>query len=127
MKSCHLFLILVVAMFGTNAESVEKPFTMTSVSVPAPLPTELNSKGSATFGLLARNDLYGPVGAPGLFADLRQDVVHDVRVTRALIHKGAAKVSKYDGWLLLLAAIGLIVLQLRRTQRLLPQRSIIAY
>ena len=64
---------------------------------------------------------------PKLVAGFRNDIVRDARATRAFIRRGAGKFYKYDVWLLLLTAVGLIVVQLRRTQRLLPQRSIIAY
>ena len=127
MKGCHFFLILVVATFGANAETLEKPVAITSTAFAVPHPGELASNGSATRALLTPNDPYGPAMTPGLVAGFRQDMVNDVKATRTFIHKGAAKASKYDAWLLLLAAIGLVVLQLRRTQKSLPQRSIIAY
>jgi hypothetical protein len=127
MKGCNFFLILVVATFGANAESLEKPFAIASTAFPVPLPGELALNGSATGAFLTPNDPYGPAMTPGLVAGFRQDMVNEAKTTRAFIHKGAAKASKYDAWLLLLAAIGLVVLQLRRTQKSLPQRSIIAY
>jgi hypothetical protein len=127
MRRCHFFLILVVATFGANAESLEKTFTIIPTAFPVPLPEELAFNEPATRALLPPNDPYDPAVTLGLVAGFRQDMVNDVKATRAFIHKGAAKASKYDAWLLLLAAIGLVVLQLRRTQKSLPQRSIIAY
>jgi hypothetical protein len=41
---------------------------------------------------------------------------------------GYAKASaNYDGWLMALAGAGLVVLQLRRKHKSLPQRPIIGY
>src|ERR1019366_5461218 len=106
MKGCHFFFILVVATFGANGETLEKPFTIASTAFAVPLPGELALNGSATRPLLTPNDPYAPAMTPGLVAGFRQDMVNEVKATRAFMHKGAAKASKYDAWLLLLAAIG---------------------
>lgn len=127
MKSCHFFLILVVATFGANADSVNNQFSMNYSNVPFPLSGELPLRWSAMPALSTLNDPYGSAVPPDFVASFRQDMANDVRATRAFIHRGAAKASKYDAWLLLLAAIGLVVLQLRRTHKSLPQRAIIAY
>ena len=127
MKGCHFFLILVVATFGANADSLNSQLNITYPNVAVPLSGEFTLKWPATSALSTPNDLYGPAMTPGLVAGFRHDMAYDVKATRAFIHKGAAKASKYDALLLLLAAIGVVVLQLRRTHKSLPQRTIIAY
>jgi len=117
MRGCRFFLILVLAILGAKADELKKPLPSTSASS-APRSGEVVMRVAAP----SRSAL-----PPGLVAGLHRDMVSDVRATRAFIHEGAREVSKSDVALLMLAAIGSIVLQLRRTHKLLPQRSIIAY
>jgi hypothetical protein len=126
MKGRHFCLILVVATFGANAESLNEP-TAATAAVPVPLSAGVALNGSPPLALLTPNAPYGPGMTPALVAGFRQDMINNMKATRAFLHKGAVKASKYDAWLLLLAGIGLVVLQLRRTQKALPQRSIIGY
>jgi hypothetical protein len=51
-------------------------------------------------------------------------VVKEMRATSAIVRKGVAKAETSDGWLIALAALGLIVLQLRRKHNSLPLRRI---
>jgi len=57
-----------------------------------------------------------------------------VRATSAFFHSEVTNASgypkasaNYDGWLMALAGAGLVVLQLRRKHKSLPQRPIIGY
>jgi hypothetical protein len=54
-------------------------------------------------------------------------VVQEMRATSALVEERAAKAATSDSWLVVLAALGLVVLQLRRKHNSLPQRRIAPY
>jgi hypothetical protein len=54
-------------------------------------------------------------------------VVQEIRATSELVEEGAAKAGTSDSWLVMLAALGLVVLQLRRKHKSLPQRRIAPY
>jgi len=57
----------------------------------------------------------------------RGTVVKEMRATKAFVKKTVVKEESADSWLMLLAAIGMIVLQLRRKHNSLPQRQIAPY
>jgi hypothetical protein len=57
----------------------------------------------------------------------RGTVVKEMRATKAFVKKNVVKEPSADSWLMLLAAIGMIVLQLRRKHNSLPQRQIAPY
>jgi hypothetical protein len=57
----------------------------------------------------------------------RGTVVKEMRATKAFVKKNVVKEQSADSWLMLLAAIGMIVLQLRRKHNSLPQRQIAPY
>jgi hypothetical protein len=57
----------------------------------------------------------------------RGTVVKEMRATKAFVKKNVAKEEGADSWLMALAAIGMIVLQLRRKHKSLPQRQIAPY
>ena len=54
-------------------------------------------------------------------------VVQEMRATSAFVEERAAKAGTSDSWLVVLAAFGLVVLQLRRKHKSLPQRRIAPY
>jgi hypothetical protein len=58
---------------------------------------------------------------------IRGTVVKEMRATKAFVKKNVVKEESADSWLMLLAAIGMIVLQLRRKHNSLPQRQIAPY
>ena len=67
-----------------------------------------------------------PAAARANFSDFSGDVIRDVRATSAFVRKQTWQ-ARHDGRLITLAAIGLVVLQLRRKHKSLPQRRIAAY
>ncbi len=60
----------------------------------------------------------------GNFPTLKASMVKDLGRTYAASETDARKSGALDGWLIALAAFGLIVLQLRHKHRSLPQRRI---
>ncbi len=61
---------------------------------------------------------------PGHFSG---DVLKDIRATTVFVQEQAIKAAAPNRWLIALAACGLIVLQLRRKHKSLPQRRIVPY
>jgi hypothetical protein len=60
-------------------------------------------------------------------AGFRGAVVKEMRATKAFVKENVVKERSADSWLMLLAAIGMIILQLRRKHKSLPQRQIAPY
>ena len=58
---------------------------------------------------------------------LKGTVVSEMRATKAFVNDNVAKSDSTDRGLMLLAAAGMIVLQLRRKHKSLPQRPIAPY
>jgi hypothetical protein len=65
--------------------------------------------------------------AQGNLGGFRGTVVKEMRATKAFVKENVVKEESADRGLMLLAAIGMIVLQLRRKHKSLPQRQISPY
>jgi hypothetical protein len=65
--------------------------------------------------------------AQGNFDGLKGTVVKEMRATKAFVKESVVKEDSVDRKLMLLAAIGMVVLQLRRKHKSLPQRQIAPY
>jgi hypothetical protein len=65
--------------------------------------------------------------AQGNLDGFRGTVVKEMRATKAFVKENVVKEESVDRKLMLLAAIGMIVLQLRRKHKSLPQRQIAPY
>jgi len=116
MKGWHAFLLLAVSTFGANADSLENPLTNSS----APLSASAASPAEAVWEIPDRS----PVSTNLVYTSDRSSA-------RALFTNGqneeaamVAAASSYDDWLIALAAVGLVVLQLRRRHKSLPPRAI---
>jgi hypothetical protein len=126
MKRCQTLLICVLAMFSARAES--------SDTRPLPPSASFAMNSAAASGLdfsaqtaLNAGRLRSPWTSQVTFADLSGDVVKEMRATSVFVQEQATKAGTPNGWLITLAAFGLIVLQLRRKHRSLPQRRIAPY
>ncbi len=60
-------------------------------------------------------------------AGFRGAVVKEMRATKAFVKENVVKEEDAHSWLMMLAVIGMIVLQLRRKHKSLPQRQIAPY
>jgi hypothetical protein len=87
-----------------------------ALEIPAPAAQRAHSKQAA---LRAQGNLDG----------LRGTVVSEMRATKAFVKENVNEVKQgsADRKLMLLAAVGMIVLQLRRKHKSLPQRQIAPY
>jgi hypothetical protein len=61
------------------------------------------------------------------FSNIKGGVVKEIKATSAFVQQQTAKTGTADGWLMALVALGLVVLQLRRKHKSLPQRRIVPY
>jgi len=126
MKGCHFLLVCVFATSYAGAAVSDAPtqsshfsFAMNSASASA-------VDFSAQTGLIA-SGLRGTEISQANIAGLGGDVVNNMRATTAFVENQAAKAGTRHGWLIALAAFGLVVLQLRRKHKSLPQRRIAPY
>ncbi len=58
---------------------------------------------------------------------IKRGVVKEIKATTAFVQQQAVKTETSDGRLIALVLIGLVVLQLRRKHKSLPQRRIVPY
>jgi hypothetical protein len=126
MRSYKLLLVCLLAAAYTSASASDAQnqqaggsSSMDSESVPAvnsPAPTLPKPNKHARNPLL-RSSL----------SNIKGGVVNQMRETSAFVQQQAAKPGVLDDCLIVLAAIGLIVLQLRRKHKSLPQRRITPY
>lgn len=126
MKRYQSLLICVLAMFSASADSSN------SRPVPPHASPAANSATAAAADISAvtvfsAGRLRGPWTTQANFAEFGGDVVKDMKATSAFVQAQAVKAGAPNGWLIVLAALGMVVLQLRRKHRSLPQRRIAPY
>ncbi|HEY2464419.1 MAG TPA: hypothetical protein VGI32_10175 [Steroidobacteraceae bacterium] len=103
------------AAIGRPSNGPTMDSSVSGVALEGPAPVERRAHGKQT-ALRAQGNLSG----------LRGTVVSEMRATKAFV-KENVKEESADRGLMLLAAIGMIVLQLRRKHKSLPQRQIAPY
>ena len=126
MTSCKLLLIclLAAASAGASASDAQNqqaagPFAIGSQSPPgvnSPAPTVPKQSNHGRDPVLRSN-----------LSNIKRGVVKEMRATSAFVQQQAAKPRALDDWLIVVAALGLIVLQLRRKHKSLPQMRITRY
>jgi hypothetical protein len=127
MKRCESLLICVLAMYSASADSSDArplpPYASLAVNSATASATATAVDVSAQTALSAVR-LRGAWTPQANVADFSSDVVKDMRATSAFVQEQATKAGTPDRWLIALAALGLVILQLRRKHRSLPQRRI---
>ncbi len=126
MKLGKLMLVLLIAAgyasaMGSDAQA--QP-AVGSASIGAQSPSGVNSFPPN----LPKPVKHGrnPV-ARGHFGNIKGGMVKEMTATSAFVQREAAKPGALDDCLIVLAAFGLIVLQLRHKHKSLPQRRITPY
>jgi hypothetical protein len=121
MKTFLMFVLIAVASHATantlpveNLQAVDSSATASLSAGPVQTSPRLLNRRAA-------------LGAPAKVSGLKGTVVKDIRATKAFVQKSVEKDERADRGLMLLAALGLIVLQLRRKHKSLPQRPIAPY
>jgi hypothetical protein len=131
MKRRHLVLskIILVCVLGTvcasasNSDSHGQPAPASLAGNPANShAASVTAQSAVKPGKLRRKPL-----EQANLAGFSGGVVQEIRATSELVEERAAKAGTTDSWLVMLAALGLVVLQLRRKHKSLPQRRIAPY
>jgi hypothetical protein len=123
MKRGESLLIGLLAVSGASADSLDlrpPPHAPQSASIA----TRSVQSSSAGLGARWQRDRQA---TRARLAHLKDDVVQEVRATTTFMREQANNASNRSRWLTALAGCGLIMLQLRRKHKSLPQRRIAPY
>jgi hypothetical protein len=115
MKRSQTLLICVLATFSASADSSDAPlppYASFAVNSAAATAVDFSAQTALSAGMLR-----GAWIPQTNVVDLSSDVVKDMRATSVFVQEQAAKAGTPDCWLIALAALGLVVLQLRRKHR----------
>jgi hypothetical protein len=123
MKRGEALLIGLLAISGASADDLDvrpppRPPHAASIS---------NRAAQSSSAALGARWQRGRQATRGRLADLKDDVVQDVRATTTFVKEQASNARNRSRWLTVLAGCGLIMLQLRRKHKSLPQRRIAPY
>jgi hypothetical protein len=124
MKRCQSLLICALVMFSFGAGSTEtRPFPRSlAANSSTASAVDISAQAALTAGMLR-----GAGETQGNFSEFSGGVLKDIRATSFFVEEQAIKAGTPNGWLIALAACGLVVLQLRRKHKSLPQRRIVPY
>jgi hypothetical protein len=126
MKSYQLLLICLFATAhasANNSDALTPPVVASLASTSASAPAVRFSSKSAPMQSRLRHK---PTTQASL-STIGGGVVKEMKATSAFVEQHAAKARTFDSWLIALAAFGLVILQLRRKHKSLPQRQIAPY
>jgi hypothetical protein len=126
MKSCKLLLVCLFAAAYTSAGASDAQNQQAVGS--SWVDSESASAENSPAPTLPKPSKHGrnPTLRSSL-SSIKGGVVKEMRATSTFVQQEAAKPGALDDWLIVLAALGLIVLQLRRKHKSLPQRRITPY
>jgi hypothetical protein len=123
MKTLFILICIAAISSPSSTAAVDHPSygptahnTVSGVVLEGPAPAAQRAHGKQT-----------ALRAHGNFDGFRGTVVKEMRATKAFVKENVVKKESADRGLMLLAAIGMIVLQLRRKHKSLPQRQIFPY
>jgi hypothetical protein len=125
MKRCQSLLIFALIMFSASANSTDSGLFPPSFAANSSTASAFDISAGAA--LTAGGRLRGATQTQGNFSDFGGDVLKDIRATSIFVQEQAMNAGTPKGWLIALAACGLVVLQLRRKHKSLPQRRIVPY
>lgn len=123
MKRGESLLIGLLAIFGASADSMDlrpPPHAPQGASI-SDRPVQISSAG---LGARWQRDRQA---TGGRLAHLKDDMVREVRATTTFVQEQANNAGSRSRWLTALAGCGLVMLQLRRKHKSLPQRRIAPY
>jgi hypothetical protein len=120
MKSCQ-FLLCILATTNAIANTSDLDVQLAHFSFAASaFQTDLLPAQAAPIASRVR----GADMEQANFADFSGGVVGEMRATSIIVQNHVAKARISDDWLIALVALGLVILQLRRKHKSLPQRWI---
>jgi hypothetical protein len=117
---------LLIALLAISCASADSP----DAGAPPRLPhaaSIANRSGQLPSAAPGARSQRGRQASRHRLADLKDDVVQEVRATTAFVKEQANTPSNRSRWLTALAGCGLVMLQLRRKHKSLPQRRIAPY
>jgi hypothetical protein len=123
MKTVLIFICIAAIFRPNNTAAMDYPSygatldnkaSKVALEIPAPAAQHAHGKQTAS-------------RAPGNLSGFRGTVVKEMRATKTFVKENVVKEERADRGLMLLAAIGMIILQLRRKHKSLPQRQISPY
>jgi hypothetical protein len=123
MKRGESLLIGLLAISGASADSLDlrpPPHAPQGASI-SDRPVQISSAG------LGARRQRGRQATGGRLAHLKDDMVQEVRATTTFVQEQANNAGSRSRWLTALAGCGLVMLQLRRKHKSLPQRRIAPY
>ena len=129
MKRFHFLLVCLFVTVNSNAHtSAINSDAQTQQAVGS---SAISSTASTTADFAAQTAPHSkiqhkPVAHAGL-SKIKRGVVKEIKATSAFVQQQAAKTETSDARLIALVLFGLVVLQLRRKHKSLPQRRIVPY
>lgn len=130
MKRFHFLLVGLFVTVNSNAHTSaikSDAQTQQAVGASANNSTTLTKADSAAQSAPVGSKIqHKPVARAGL-SKIKSGVVKEIKATSAFVQQQAANAETTDGRLIALVLVGLVVLQLRRKHKSLPQRRIVPY
>lgn len=131
MKSCGMLLLCLFATASAGASNsnmhihASRVFHTGHSARPSAIDFSAQAALHGSMLPLTTDVLLGPAAALAGFSHLGGDVMRDMQATSAFVRKQAGA-RVHDTRLIVLAAFGMVFLQLRRKHNSLPQRRIAA-
>jgi hypothetical protein len=130
MKRFHFLLVCLFVTVQSNAHtsaiSSDAQTQQAVASSGISSTTLTTADSSAQTAPVPSKIQHKPVAHAGL-SKIKRGVVKEIKATTAFVQQQAVKTETSDRRLIALVLIGLIVLQLRRKHKSLPQRRIVPY
>jgi hypothetical protein len=136
MKGYHFLLLCVLAAGHANArmsatssdaQAQQDAQTHQAAGSIATNPATVALPDSPAQSAPSPNKLRNKSAARSSLSKIKRGVVTEIKATSAFVQQQAANAETSDGRLIALVLIGLVVLQLRRRHKSLPQRRIVPY
>ena len=131
MKKLHFLLICLFVTVHTSAGARTSAInsdaqTQQAVASSGNSAAVTTADSSAQSAPVPSKTQHKPVAHAGL-SKIKRGVVKEIKATSAFVQQQAAKTETSDARLIALVLFGLVVLQLRRKHKSLPQRRIVPY
>jgi hypothetical protein len=120
MKRSHTLLLAILVVSGVSAQNLD--------TVPANRAHQINTLANTQAPV--KPSKHWPTDRQATktkLAGLKADVVNDMRTTSVFVEQRAGDPAAPSRWLIGLAAVGLVMIQLRRKHRSLPLQRITPY
>jgi hypothetical protein len=132
MKKFSFLLICLSVTVYTNASARTSAIGSDAQTQQAVESSAINSTTSTTADVSAQiapvpSTIQQKPVAHARLSKIKRGVVKEIRATTAFVQQQAVKTETSDGRLIALVLVGLVILQLRRKHKSLPQRRIVPY